>query len=158
MVFSIWYLVFGIVTSVNAQGGTSPTPVPGEPTCDLCGWCNRGVEPEPQNWDECQACLYDASGVEQEGNYYTVLGCLSTKPENFVKSVLSVVFGIAGGLAFMAVIAGSIIVLTSGGYPNRLQTGKDLIVSSIFGLLLIIFSVFLLRIVGFDILKIPGFG
>ena len=72
--------------------------------------------------------------------------------------MLAVIFGIAGGIAFLAVLTGSAIVLTSSGYPDRLQTGKDLIVSSIFGLMLIIFSVFLLRVVGFEILRIPGFG
>ena len=152
----ICYLLSVFTVPVLAQAAT-PLPT-GKPSCDLCGWCSPEINPKPSNWNTCRTCLYDASGLEQKGNYYTVFGCLSTKPELYVKSVLGIVFGVAGGLAFLAVLAGSAIVLTSAGYPERIQTGKDLIVSSLFGLLLIVFSVFLLRVVGFDLLRIPGFG
>ncbi|MBI3380195.1 hypothetical protein HY029_05570, partial [Candidatus Gottesmanbacteria bacterium] len=49
-------------------------------------------------------------------------------------------------------------VLTSSGNPERIQSGKDTITSALFGMLLILFSVFLLKVVGLDILRIPGFG
>lgn len=147
---SILYLLSSIilVPSVFAQTAT----------CDLCGWCNPQNNPKPPNWNDCKRCLYDERGKEATGSYYTVFGCLSTRPERFVKSTLTIVFGAAGGIAFLAVLAGSAVVLMSAGNPERIQLGKDMITSSIFGLLLIIFSVFLLRVVGFDILKIPGFG
>lgn len=145
--------------TITPADTTAPT---GAPTCDLCGWCNRyyitPTPAPPANWQQCSSCLYDASGGRIEGNYYTVIGCLSAKPEFFVKTILNIVFGIAGGLAFLAFLSGSTIVLTSSGNPIRLQTGKDIIASSLFGLLLIIFAVFLLRLVGFDILQLPGFG
>ena len=63
----------------------------------------------------------------------------------------------AGGIGFLAVLAGSTMVLTSSGNPERLKDGKDLIVSSILGILIILFAIFLLRVVGVDILNIPGF-
>lgn len=154
LVLGCWLLVIG-VTPVFAQT-ISPT---GEPTCDLCGWCNAQINPTPPpNWQKCHDCLYDPYGNEATGSYYTVFGCIATQPEAFVKSILSIVFGVSGGIAFLAVIAGSGIVLTSGGYPERLQTGKDIIFSSIFGILLILFSIFLLHFVGYDILRIPGFS
>ena len=149
--FVLCSLFIALATSVIAQA-----PATGQYTCDLCGWCNTQINPPPPNWNDCYACLYDTSGLEQKGNYWTVFGCLSTRPEKFVKSTLTIVFGAAGGIAFLAVLAGSAIILTSSGNPQRIQLGKDMITSSIFGLLLIVFSVFLLRIVGFDILKIPG--
>ena len=139
----------------SAYAVPSPT---GVPTCDLCGWCNQSVNPKPQDWNACRTCLYDASGREKSGSYYTVLGCLSTKPEQFVQSMLSIVFGAAGGIAFMSVLYGSAIVLTSSGNPEKIQSGKDIITNSIIGILVIVFSVFLLRVVGLDILKIPGFS
>lgn len=139
--------------SISAQA--SPT---GIPTCDLCGWCNRTVNPRPQDWTQCRSCLYESSGKEKDHAYYTVLGCFSTLPDKFVQSSLSIVFGIAGGIAFLSVLAGSAIVLTSGGSPEKVQSGREMITNSIIGILVILFSVFLLRVVGLDILKIPGFG
>lgn len=151
-----WCLLVGGLTPIFAQ---ADTPVPtSQPTCDLCGWCNPQTSPKPPNWNQCNSCLYQPDGTPREHTYYTAIGCLSTQSDLFIKSILSVVFGIAGGIAFLAVLGGSAIVLTSTGNPERIQSGKDMITSSIFGILLILFSVFLLRTVGFDILKIPGFG
>lgn len=151
-IISCWLLVLSF-NSVITQTPTFAV----ESTCDLCGWCNQSINPTPPpTWDKCHQCLYDAYGNEATGSYYTVLGCIATQPQAFVQSILSIVFGISGGIAFLAVLAGSGIVLTSAGSPERLQTGKDMIVSALFGILLILFSVFLLNFVGYDILRIPG--
>ena len=152
LVISCWLFVFSLNTVIEQ----TPTSTK-EPTCDLCGWCNQGINPTPPaTWNKCHQCLYDAYGNEATGSYYTVFGCVATQPQAFVQSILSIVFGISVGIAFLAVLAGSGIVLTSGGSAERLQTGKDIIISSLFGILLIIFSVFLLNFVGYDILRIPG--
>ena len=106
-------------------------------------------------------CLYEdgeAATLPKVKTYFTVFGCLSTEPGEFVKKMLSFLFSIVGGTAFLSVLAGSAMVLTSAGDPEKLRSGKNVITSSIIGLLLVIFSAFLLRTVGFDILKIPGFG
>lgn len=139
---------------------TFPDDTPTQPnssSCDMCGWCNQNTNPKPPNWDSCMDCLYEDDGSEVKSSYYTVIGCLSTRPEYFVNSLLSLAISIAGGTAFLSMLYGSLIILTSKGYPEKLKIGKDLIASSIFGLILIIFSVFLLRLVGYQILKIPGF-
>jgi hypothetical protein len=148
-----------LISPIQAQSPTfAPFPT-GQPTCDLCGWCNKDINlTPPPDWNRCHTCLYDASNREATGSYYTVLGCLSTSPNKFVKSLMTVIFGIAGGIAFLSVLAGTGMILTSSGDPERLKSGKDLVTSSIAGLLLIVFSVFLLKVVGFDILRIPGFG
>jgi hypothetical protein len=157
----ISYLLLVISVPVLADTPTPASTTPTEvPTCDLCGWCNRNADPTPApppDWQKCSSCLYE-NGESREGYYYTVFGCLSTKPEFFANSILKIVFSVSGGIAFLSMLVGSAIVLTSSGNPERLKSGKDIIASSIFGLLLIIFSVFLLRVVGFDILKIPGLG
>ncbi len=154
------------VKAVPSFANDTPTPLPsstGQPTCDMCGWCNRLLTPpapSPANWVACNTCFYPTPGQSypQPNSYYTVFGCLSTEPGRFVASILSIVFSISGGIAFLAILGGSAIVLTSTGDPERLQFGKDMVTSSIFGLLLIIFSVFLLHFVGYDVLRIPGFG
>lgn len=156
LIFLFIFLI-ALLFRVNQAKAQDATPTD-QPSCDLCGWCNPAFNPKPPNWDQCHTCLYDLNGNEQKGTYYTVLGCLSTKPEFFVKSILSIVFGVSGGIAFLAVLAGSATVLTSSGDPERLRNGKDMIFSSIVGILLILFSVFLLHFVGFDIFRIPGFS
>ncbi len=49
-------------------------------------------------------------------------------------------------------------ITTSSGDPKRLQAGKELLTSAIAGLLLLILSAFILRLIGVDILGLPEFG
>jgi len=161
--FLILFFIFCFFCFYHTSVWASPTPGPGQTTCDLCGWCDPTANPTPpSNWQQCYDCLYPTTtpGVRQKNkdSYYTILGCISTEPGIFVKNILQIVLGIAGGIAFLGFLGGAGTVLTSAGNPEQLQSGKDAIMSSLLGLLLIIFSVFLLRVVGFDILKIPGFG
>ena len=162
----IFFLLFFIfcLTQPIASFAVTDTPTPtGIPTCDLCGWCppDATVNPtKPSNWNACNLCLYKPDGTPREKSYYTVLGCFSTDPSAapFTQSILSIVFGIAGGISFLAVIYGRGLVLTSSGDPQQLQHGKEVIFSSILGVLLIVFYIFLLKVVGVDILGLPGFG
>jgi len=68
------------------------------------------------------------------------------------------VFLIAGGIAFLLIIFGGFQIILSGGNPDRVKAGKEMITAALGGLLLIIFSVFILRLVGYDILRLPGFN
>ncbi len=88
----------------------------------------------------------------------TALGCIDASGTNFVTKLLSFGIGIAGGIAMILIIFGGFQILTSAGNPERLNEGKELISSAITGLLMIVFSVFLLRIIGVDILGIPSFS
>lgn len=88
----------------------------------------------------------------------TALGCISANPTNFVSTLLRFGVGIAGGIAFLLIIFGGFQILTSAGNPEQLNAGKELITSTVVGLLMIIFSVFLLRLIGYNILGIPGFN
>ena len=148
-------------SSVSALSPTSTAPTPEKPTCDRCGWCGRydpTPKPSPYNWENCTKCLYPTPNVLDQQSYYTLAGCIKTEPGPFVQKILSIAFGVAGGLTFLSVLYGSGVILSSKGDPLNIKNGKDIITSSLIGLLLIIFSVFLLKVVGVDILKIPGFG
>lgn len=63
-----------------------------------------------------------------------------------------------GGIAFLLSVWGGITILLAAGNPEKINEGKEIIGSAITGLLFIILSVFLLRLIGFDILQLPGFG
>lgn len=103
-----------------------------------------------QKVPECENCLLS-------GGSWTALGCLPTgDPRKFLAWILSKAVGVAGGIALLLIIWGGFQVILSSGDPQKLQTGKEILTSAIVGLLFIIFSIFLLRFVGVQILKIPG--
>lgn len=100
---------------------------------------------------DCRRC------VEGNGSW-TVFGCLSHNPTDFAAFILRFSLGIGGGAAFLAVILGSFYLLTSAGNPGKIKSGKEIITYALIGLLLIVFSIFILELVGVRILGIPGFG
>lgn len=130
---------------LNAPSTSSPT---GTGTSAPTGPC-AGLENQP-DFGTCKSCVTG-------GGAYTALGCINTDPAKFIGWLLKNIIGIAGGIAFLLILYGGFQVLTSGGDPEKLNNGKDIIVSALAGVLLILFSVLLLKIIGLDILHIPGF-
>ncbi len=87
----------------------------------------------------------------------TAIGCISFGSMNSLSStLLSWSVGIAGGIAFVLSVAAGFMISTAAGNPKKLQAGKELLNSALAGLLFLIFSVFILRLIGVDILGIPG--
>jgi len=89
---------------------------------------------------------------------YTALGCINPEPTCFVAWILARAIGIGGGIAFLLIIFGAIKILTSAGNPENVKAGQEMITSAVMGLLFIIFSLFLLELIGVKILNIPGFS
>ncbi len=87
----------------------------------------------------------------------TAIGCIPVNSNTaFVSFMLRWSIGVAGGISFLGIIFAGFLVLTSGGSKERLKLGKELLTSSLGGLLLIIFSVYLLDLIGIRILRLPG--
>ena len=74
-----------------------------------------------------------------------------------INNILPIAIGLGGAIAFLLIVFGGFQIILSAGNPDRVKAGKEMITSAIAGLLLIIFSVFILRLIGHDILEIPGF-
>jgi hypothetical protein len=144
-----------------------PEIVNAQLTCDQCGYCVGNSV--PNDYAGCLECMYDYTlapditppvtdlGLAVEGKYWTVIGCIESSPGQFTQKLLQFVTAVSGGIMFIILLYGSFLVLTSAGDPGQLDRGKSLIRSGIIALLLILFAVFILRFVGFTILKIPGF-
>lgn len=98
----------------------------------------------------CTQCIENDNGV------WTALGCIPANPQDFVKALIRISVGIAGGIAFLMMTYGGFILMMSRGNPEELNHGKEIFFSAIAGLFLIIFSVVILKIIGIDILGIPG--
>jgi len=86
----------------------------------------------------------------------TALGCVPVQMDKFIPWLLKYVFGIAGGIAFLLMVYGFILMTTSKGDPKAIQGARETITSAVIGLLVSIFAIFLLRLITVDILKIPG--
>jgi len=86
----------------------------------------------------------------------TALGCIPITMSGFVAWLLPILFGIAGGISFLLMVYGFILMATSSGDEKKLQGAKETITSAITGLLLSIFAIFIFRLIAINILKIPG--
>lgn len=86
----------------------------------------------------------------------TALGCIPVRIEYFVPWLLQYLSGIAGGISFLLMVYGFILMSTSAGDPKAVQGAQETITSAIMGLLVSIFALFLLRLIAVGILQIPG--
>ena len=99
----------------------------------------------------CHTCAGTDNGV------WTAIGCIKTKPDNLIGIIINFALGIAGGIAFLLILFGGLQIMTSAGNPEQLNAGRELVTSAIIGLILILFSIFLLQFIGVNIIGIPGF-
>lgn len=112
--------------------------------------------------DKQQDCVDCFNG----GGAWTAVGCLGKGSGNetggklgdFITSLLQIGVGMGGGIAFLLILFSGFQTMMSTGNPEKLHEAKELMTAAISGLLLIIFSVFLLKLIGVDILQLPGFG
>lgn len=88
----------------------------------------------------------------------TALGCIPTAPADLVQWILKYAILMGGGIAFLLSIWGGATILLSAGNPEKINEGREIITSAISGLLFIVLSIFLLRLVGVDILGLPDFS
>jgi len=101
--------------------------------------------------DKCKSCFDD-------GGAWTAVGCIGRggEPGDFIQWMISLGTGVGGGIAFLLILVSGFQTIVSAGNPEKLHAAKELMTAAISGLLLIIFSVLLLKIIGIDILQIPG--
>ncbi|MBI2617616.1 hypothetical protein HYW55_05785 [Candidatus Gottesmanbacteria bacterium] len=158
------------------QGGPDTDPECTYPYCNdkcsSCPWCTNvapgikipNLKPlcdqlprSPVDYQSaCNTCVNNTD--ETKKGIWTGIGCISTNMNTFLEEyVFRFGPGIAGGIAFLYFLYGCFLILTSAGDPEKIAQGKEIIVSALSGLLLVIFSVFLLRTIGVDILGLPEF-
>ncbi len=97
-----------------------------------------------------------------------MIGCLRTNlaggftergaAAGVVQTLLNLIFSAVGGIAFLYLLYGAFLVLTSQADPERLNQGKRVVYGAVIGLIFTITSVFLINFIASGVLKIPGFG
>lgn len=150
-------------TPIACPLGFPSTQDPNDPSCT----CLDAITPSPINKlkemctkylagssdaGQCQSCA-DASGV------WTGLGCIYGDAGRFIReTIFGFAVGLAGVVALICIIYAVFTLQTSRGNPEKVKKAQELLTSCIMGLMLILFSVFILRLIGVNILRIPGFG
>lgn len=150
-------------------------PVPGNwGACAKClypGFYGPNSSPTPGDCKTVQI-VGSAPPTVFPGNQYTMLGCLTTASGdlfqggtaaggagNFAQAILNLlIFRIVGGIAFLYLMYGAFIMMTSQADPEKLNYGRRVIIGAVAGLIFALGSVFIVNLIGKGILKIPGFG
>lgn len=161
--------------------GPTPTPAPRYAECNKCGFCKNRTAPSDLN--QCMKCIYPDYVNNPEGTlmvdtrtnkaveprtgaYYSQLGCIDVGLGGFRDSsaaggVLNVIlsrliFPVAGILSLLSLVYGSFLLMTAQGNVEQLGRGKRWIYGAIVGVIFTFGTVLIVRIIGGDILRIPG--
>jgi len=122
---------------------------------EMCNAYKFGTEDEP-NGAELSNCIKCAS---EENGYWSGLGCIPLNMTTFVSQwILGIGIGLGGLIALLCIIYSAIRIQVSRGEAEGIQKARENITSCLIGLILIIFSVFILRLIGVQILGLPGLG
>lgn len=107
---------------------------------------NLPDHPVPEGISTCDTAsgeqMRDGDGI------FTAIGCIPYDPVGLTKFFLGWALGIGGGIALLMIGFAGISIMTSAGDPKKMQGGQQLMTAAISGLLLIIFSTFILRFFG----------
>lgn len=105
--------------------------------------------------DNCPSAQGEVCGPDK---LKTAIGCVSTKPADLIKDLITLSIGIGGVVALIRMILGSYQMIMSHGNKDSIKEGRDKFVSALIGLIFIILAVYLMELVGLSILALPGFG
>lgn len=86
----------------------------------------------------------------------TAIGCLPVSISGFTSWIIPRFMGVIGGISFLIMVYGFIMIATSEGDPKKAQAAKETITAAITGLVLSIFAIFLVRLIMIYVLKLPG--
>ncbi len=136
------------------QDSTNPGTTYGQPTLPPNSYGRNVATPTPGAPIPFPTLSAGCNG----GEINTALGCIPVGDTNeFVGWFLKWALGIAGGVAFILMVMAGFQIMTASGNPDKVQGGRELLNAAVSGLVLVIFSIFLLKLIGVDILAIPGF-
>jgi hypothetical protein len=108
---------------------------------------------------QCLECIGGGSRGDEIKGVWTAIGCVKQDLSLFIReTIFGWGIGLAGLISLFCIIYAALQMQTSQGSPEKIKRAQELLTSCIMGLMLIIFSVFILRLIGVNILKIPGFG
>ncbi len=106
-----------------------------------------GVDSE--NYNLCCNC-------RAQGGVWTGIGCTDTTPSGLITGLIRIVYGVMGGVALIMLIYAGIMYQT--GNEANVKKARELIIRTVTGLIVLTFSILILRIIGINILDILPAG
>lgn len=88
----------------------------------------------------------------------TDFGCIPNDPGGFTSKFYGIGLGLVSAAAFLFILYGGYLILTSQGNPTQFNRGRGYVFYSIMGLLFAILAAVFLQTVAIDFLHIPGFS
>lgn len=107
-----------------------------------------------------KSALGECLDCAQTGGLATAIGCVPVlNLQKFIaETVFGIGIGIAGAFSVLCMIYGAILFQTSAGNSTQVQKAQKMIINCLIGLIVIVFSLFILKFIGIDLLRIPGLG
>ncbi len=96
----------------------------------------------------CYSCLLQNQGNNNFQYIYTDFGCVNSTPSGVVNFIYILAIVISSMLAFITLLIGGFLIMTSSGDPDRVNRGKVLVRNAIIGLIVIILAVVILGLIG----------
>ncbi|KKS78243.1 MAG: hypothetical protein UV74_C0001G0090 [Candidatus Woesebacteria bacterium GW2011_GWB1_43_14] len=118
------------------------------------GTCYFSEEDPPPSEDTSDFWQDISEGCADPNSINTAIGCLPLSTEGTAGRLLAWGAGILGGVAFLVIFMGGFRILSSQGDPRKVMAGRELIIAAVSGLTVAIFSIFILRLLGVNILQI----
>lgn len=114
--------------------------------------CTCITEPPPKVAE--LKCTKD--GVE---GINTAIGCIPIENRtDMMAFFIAWSIGVSGGTGLLLIVYSAFLFLISNGNPQRVQAAKEALLSALSGLVLLILAVYLLKVIGIDILEIGQLG
>lgn len=155
----VFYPGSGIVRVDRCDPGFNPTLTGATGECECRprpvtkGGARRN-QPAPKN----QNNFNPVTTCQGQRGIDTAIGCIPIENTgDTITWFLGWFIGISGGIAFLLIVFSGFQMMTASGDPQKLQNGREMLTAAVSGLILIIFSVFLLDLIGVKILQLPGF-
>ena len=144
-------------TVIEAQNDCNGQP--NIPQCILASCMCDIPDPEPEGpghgFDP--DTMNEPCYVNGVGGVPTAFGCIPVEePSGLAAFLIRIGSGVGGGVTILMIAYASFMIMTSGGDPGKLQSGKALLTAAVAGLLFLIFGVYALELIGVQILGIPG--
>lgn len=101
-------------------------------------------------------CIRDASGKCTA--VASAIGNIPTDPAEFVKKIFTVLLSMASGWATYLIVTGGYMLMFSHGEAEPVKEAREKITSAIVGIVFMLLSLVILRVIGVDIFALPTFG